>query len=117
MRADAGGQLLEGAAVHGGVFPKDIVIADFKGGGLTDVFEILRFPADRSKWEELVVFPEGGGAFKHNVGVKHAVIAEGHIRTNGAIWPDTDVLSELGLGRNDGGGMNHCRDFRRMTAP
>jgi hypothetical protein len=41
------------------------------------------------------------------VGVEHAFIAESHIWADGAVGPDADVPAELGLGGNDGGGMDH----------
>ena len=105
--ADAGGQLRVGAAMDRAVLAEDVVGADFQCGGLADVFEILGFPADDGEGEKLVGIPEGGGAFEDDVGVQHAVIAEGHVRTDGAVGADADVPAEFGLGGDDGGGVYH----------
>lgn len=115
VRTDACGQFLEGATVHGGVFSENIVIADFECRRLTDVFQILCFPADGCKREKLVIFSEGGSAFEHNMRVKHAIVTERHVRANDTEWADMNVLSELGLGGNDGGRMNHFSNSKRMA--
>lgn len=115
VRADAGGQFLEGAAVNGGILPEHIRVSDLERGGLAGVFEVLRFPADRGEGEEFIVFPEGGSAFENDMRMEDTIIPEGHVLANDGIGAHADVLSELGLGGNDGGRMDHCTDSKRTT--
>lgn len=114
VRTDARGQFLEGAAVNGGIFPEDIMITDFEGGRFTDVFQILGFPADGCEGEKLVAFSEGGNAIQDDVGVEHTIVTERHVRANDTEWANAYVLSEFGLGGNDGCRMYHFRNSKRM---
>lgn len=115
VRADARGQLLMRATVDRAVLTEDVVIAYFQSCRLTDVFEILGFPADGSEGEKLVAFPKAGVALQDDMRVQHAIIAEDHTGTDDGVGADVDVSAELGLGGNDGGGVDHRRSFSAAT--
>lgn len=98
MRADAGWQGLESAAVHRGVLPENIVVADFQRGRLASVFEILGLSANGGKREKLVAAAEFRMPFKHDVRVQDAIVAEFDIRADDTERPDVDIVSQLGEG-------------------
>ncbi len=54
VRADPSRQLLMGTAMYRAVFTEHIVIANLKGGWLTNVFQILSLAAHHRIWEKLV---------------------------------------------------------------
>ncbi len=106
--ADARGQFLEGAAMDGGVFAEDVVIADFQIGGLGDVFEVLGFSSDGGEGEKLVAAADFRVSFDDDVRVEHAIIAQLDVRANHAEGADADIFPDPGVGRNNGGGVDHA---------
>lgn len=95
------------------VFAEHVVRADFESGGFPNVFEILGFPANGSEGEKFVAFSEAGGAFENDMIVEHTIITKGDIGANDAVRADSDVVSELGFGRNDCGWVDHLRILKR----
>jgi hypothetical protein len=102
------------AAVDGAVFTKDIRIADFKFGWLTDVFQILSLSSHHRERKKLILFPKSRDPFNHHVAMQHAVIAERNVSSDNAVRADPDIFSKLGLWRNDGGGVNHVVSFKAI---
>lgn len=111
MRADAGGQAFVGAAVDGGVFAKNVVVADFEVSGIAEVFEILGLAADDGEGEKLVAAADLGMTFENDVGVQDAIVAEFNMVANDAIGANADILSQGGERRNNSSRVNHDGNF------
>ena len=117
VRADARGQVFLGAAVHRAVLTKHIVVAHFQIGRLPVVFEVLGFPADRREGEKLVAAPEFRVPFEHHMRVQHALVSQFDVGPDHAERADADVVSNLGERRDNGGRVDHRRNFRESTHP
>jgi len=111
MRADAGGQAFVSAAMDGGVFAEDVVVADFEVGGIAEVFEILGLAADDGEGEKLVAAADLRMTFENDVGVQDAIVAEFDVVANDAIGADADILSQGGERRNNSSRVNHDGNF------
>lgn len=105
--ADAGGDLLGGATVDGGVLAEGIPVSDDQSGRLAVVFQVLGELTDGREGEKGVVLPDGGVAFDDDMGFKHAARADLDVGPYNAEGADLHVAGQLGSGVDDGSWVDH----------
>ena len=96
MRADAGGGIRMGATVDRGVFPENIVVANFKISGIAHILEVLCFATNGGKGEKLIPASEFRVAFNDDMRVQDTIIAELDICTNDTKRANADIASQRG---------------------
>ena len=91
-----GDELAEGIAVsYAGV------------GGFAGILQILTPGSDGGEGIEFVVFADDDRAVDHDVGVQVTPRPDADVFANDTVGTNFHVSPDFGLGRDDGGGMNH----------
>ncbi len=99
--------------MDGDELAEGIAIADAGAGGFAGVFQVLAAGSDRGERVEDVVGADCDRSLDHHVGVQPGPVSDSHLVADDAVGSDFDPGSQLGLGGNDGGGMNHDGEFSR----
>src|SRR5690606_11884329 len=92
-----------GAAVNGGVFADDVVVADDELRRFAPVRQILRRAAEAYERPDGVALAEFGVALDEDVRDELRALADLHVRANHAAWADLHVGAEFGAIVDDGG--------------
>ena len=71
------------------------------------MLQVLATGPDGAERVKFVVFPDLDRSFDYEVGVQPRTIAYPHIFADDAVGPDLYLGPEFGLGRDNGGWMNH----------
>ena len=82
--------------MYGGVFPEDVVIADFKIRRFARVLEILGFASNGGEGKKLVSPADPGVSVNDHMRVEDAVVADPDIRPDDAERANPDIFSERG---------------------
>jgi len=100
--ADVGGR----RAVDGDEFADGVEVADDHPRLFTAEFQILRGRADRAELKDAAAFADAGVIVNDGVRTDHGVFADDHVAADDAVRADFHAFCQLGVGRDDGGGMN-----------
>src|SRR5262249_6714657 len=90
-----------GAAMDGGVFADDVVVADLDRGAFTLVFEVLRGVADDGAGVNDVSLAHGDRAKEVGARTDDAVVAQDDVAFEISKSTDFAVFADDGFGRND----------------
>ncbi len=105
--ADPGqGLILDGAAVHGTVLAKDVVVADLEEGALAGVLLVLAILTDGGVLEDLVATTNPGRALDHHMGADPGVVADFHLGTDDRKGADFNPFTDDGRLMDDGSIVN-----------
>ena len=116
MRTDARRVAVTGGAVNGDVFAQRVMVADFGAGDAALPFQILRLQSDAGERKNFISFPQPGVPVNDHVRMQPAIVAERDVLADDAIRPDFTTGTDLRLGVNDGGGMNHWPRKMKVTS-
>jgi hypothetical protein len=107
VRTDDSGFAGLGGTMRGEPFAKKIMVADFQPGRLVLVLYVLRRLADDATGVKAVPLSDDSLAGEIDVRPDAAVRSNNHIAVNYSVGADLDGGIQLGLGMDDGSGMDH----------
>lgn len=84
------------AAVDGGIFPENIVVAHLEVSRVAEILQILSLSTDHREGEKLVATPDFRMPFDHDVGMQNAVVANLNVGSDQAKRSDPDIVPESG---------------------
>src|SRR5699024_1041698 len=99
--------ILYGAAMHGYVLTKNVVIANFQTRGLAFVLFILAIFTNRGELKDLITFTDDRWPFNHSMRPNNGIIADRDTRPNNAIWAHLYVAAKLCCFIDEGCSMYH----------
>ncbi len=109
IRADDRRLFRDCGAMHRGPLAEKIAAANDQAGGFMLLFDILRSVADDGPDMETIVGADGRVAGQVNVRAHAATRANGDMGVDDGIGADFNGGVQLGLGADDGRGMDHVR--------
>ena len=95
--------VLGGAAVHGAVLAKHVVVADLEEGALAGVLLVLAILTDGGVLEDLVAATDLGRALDHHVGAHPGVVTDFHLGADDGEGADFNPFADDGRLMDDGG--------------
>ena len=104
---DPGGVLRAGSAMDGDELAEGIAVSYSGVGGFAGILQILTLGPDGGEGIEFVVFTDDDWSVYHDVGVEAAPRPDADVVADDTVGPNFHVSPDFGLGRDDGGGMNH----------
>src|SRR5262245_259732 len=103
-----------GAAVDRDVLAEDVAVADLDAGRLVVVLEVLRALPEDGAAEDNVALAHRERADQVSVRAQHAAGADTHPAFDNGVRADHDIVPQLRLGGDDGGGMDARRYVRHL---